>query len=168
MDVRKDTPTESDRLAALYRYHVLDTPPEKEFDQITRIATISLQMPIALISFVDKDRQWFKSTQGTDVKQTPVDVSFCAQAIKKDGPTIIEDLQRDYLFAKNPFVIDAPHIRFYAGVPLVTSDGFSLGTVCVLDRQPRKLTLDQMLILSDLAGLTMDKLELRRLKNPTE
>ncbi len=161
MDSRNDMPSESERLSALYRCHVLDTPPEKSYDQITRLAKTALQMPISLLTLIDKDRQWFKSAQGTDIQETPSDISFCAYAIKRDNPTIIEDLQRDDHFAKNPLVTDGPRIRFYAGVPLRIMGKYNLGTLCVMDKQPRKLTLDQMLILTDLAGLAIDRLELR-------
>ncbi len=152
---------EADRLRALRRYEVLDTPPEESFDRITRLVQAALQTPIALVSLLDESRQWFKSCQGLDVRETPRDISFCTHAIKNDEPLIVEDALNDARFAENPLVINDPNIRFYAGVPLHTPDGYRLGTLCAIDRQPREISPAQLAVLQDLARIVVDELELR-------
>lgn len=150
------------RLAALERYDVLDTCPEEAFDRITRLAKAALQVPIALVSLVDKDRQWFKSRQGLDISEAPRELSFCTYAIKGEDPFIVTETLNDPRFCSHPLVMGEPKIRSYVGVPLNTFDGHRLGTLCVIDRKPRQFSPEQVNILIDLAHLVVDELELRR------
>jgi diguanylate cyclase (GGDEF)-like protein len=152
---------ESGRLSALERYGVLDTEPEPAFDRITAIASRVLGVPIALVSLVDSERQWFKSRVGLDAHETHRDFAFCAHAILKDAPLVVPDACHDQRFAENPLVVGAPHIRFYAGAPLQSPDGFKLGTLCAIDIRPRELSAEQLATLRDLAALVVDELELR-------
>ncbi|MCW3474193.1 GGDEF domain-containing protein [Limobrevibacterium gyesilva] len=162
MDIA-DTHAEAGRLDALCRYDVLDTPPEESFDRITRLARTALQTPIALVSLVDRDRQWFKSRQGLSVPETPRDISFCAHAVQRDEPLIVRDALADPRFRDNPLVLGAPGVRFYMGVPLRTHDGHNIGTLCAIDQRPRKPSPGQVMVMQDLARLVMDELELRQL-----
>ncbi len=152
---------ESERLAALKGFDILDTPPEEAFDRITRTVTAFLDVPIALVSLVDESRQWFKSRHGLDAGETPRDVAFCAHAILDDQVLVVEDAAKDKRFADNPLVTGEPNIRFYAGAPLCTKDGFRLGTLCAIDYAPRELTKTQEQVLSDLAQVVVDEMELR-------
>ncbi len=152
---------EAARLAALRHYQILDTEPEVAFDDLTRLAAHICGTPIALISLVDEHRQWFKSRVGISITQTPLAVSFCAHAILEPTPLIVSDALEDARFATNPSVTGEPWIRFYAGFPLVTAQGYSLGTLCVLDRVPRVLSLEQVTALQALARQVMTHLELR-------
>jgi GGDEF domain-containing protein len=156
-------PHEEARLSALKAYQVLDTAPEETFDRITRLATTVLQVPIALVSLIDRDRQWFKSQQGLAASQTPRDISFCSHAIEQSEPLIVSDATLDPRFADNPFVTGEPHIRFYIGVQLVDRNGFNLGTICCIDSKPRTPTPAQIAILQDLARVVVDGLEMRLL-----
>jgi len=154
---------ESARLSALSRYHILDTEPEEAFDDIARLAALLCQTPIALITLVDKNRQWFKATVGLEARETPRECSFCAHAITH--PTelmVIPDATADERFSRNPLVQNTPHVRFYAGAPLVTPEGFALGALCVVDHQKRELTSTQQEALRVLAGQVMSRLEQRR------
>ena len=152
---------ETERLAALHRYQILDTPPEAAFDRITTLAARLLNMPIALISLVDA-RAWFKSCIGFDAREVPHDVALCSFAVLTDQPLIIPDTRLDERSACNPFVQSKPEVRFYAGAPLLSHDGFNLGTLCLLDTQPRdSLTAEQQATLVDLAAMVVDELELR-------
>ena len=130
---------EDARLRRLHEFGVLDTPAEERFDRITKMASELFDAPIALISLIDSDRQWFKSKIGLSVAQTPRDTAFCAHAIQgaPNGVMVIENASEDARFAANPLVIDDPHIRFYAGATLTTAEGDNLGTLCVIDRKPR-------------------------------
>jgi len=149
------------RIDALKRYDILDTPPDAAFDRITRIAAAYLNVPIALVSLVDETRQWFKSHHGLEVTETPRDIAFCAHAIMGDAVMVVPDATGDPRFADNPLVTGEPGVRFYAGAPLRTRDGFNLGTLCAIDRVPGNLTGEQLGILDDLACLIIDELELR-------
>ena len=154
---------ESERLADLNSFGVLDTPPEQVFDDITFLASHIFETPIALMSLVDRDRQWFKSSIGLDVPETHRDLAFCAHAIW--DPTdvmVVEDAAYDPRFSNNPLVVADPSIRFYAGAPLQTSSGNALGTLCIIDRVPRQLDADQEQALAALARLVMNELEMRR------
>lgn len=154
---------EATRLAALHRYQILDTTPEKAFDGLVRLACYIFNTPIALVTLVDSERQWFKAKVGLDVPETSRDVSFCAHAITRpDEVMIVPDTLDDNRFAANPFVLSNPNIRFYAGSPLVTEDGFALGTLCVIDKVPRTLTPEQVEMLQILSQRVIAELELRR------
>ena len=152
---------ERERIEALRRYEILDTPPEENFDRITRIIAAYLNVPIALVSLVDETRQWFKSRYGLDAEETPRQVAFCAHAIMGDTPMVVGNATRDPRFANNPLVTGQPDIRFYCGAPLRTRDGFNLGTLCAIDQRPRRVTKEQQRVLTDLARIVVDELELR-------
>ncbi|MFN2455853.1 MAG: PAS domain S-box protein [Pyrinomonadaceae bacterium] len=153
---------EAERLASLREYRILDTLPEQDFDDLTRLAAQICGVPIAQITFIDSDRQWFKSNIGIDASQTSRDISFCAHAIQEPDLFVVPDALQDKRFADNPLVISAPNIRFYAGAPLVTSEGQALGTLCVIDRVPRELSAEQQEALRALGRQVMTQLELRR------
>ena len=142
---------EASRLRALRALELLDTPPEPRFDRLTRLAKQALDVPIALVSLIDADRQWFKSRQGLDVCETARDVSFCGHAILGADLFEISDAREDPRFADNPLVTGPPHIRMYAGVPLASAEGHRVGTLCVISDQPRVLTVRERAILRDLA-----------------
>lgn len=158
-----DPCSEELRLAALRTYGVLDTPAEGPYDDITRLLAQLCQTPVALISFIETDRQWFKSEVGLGIRQTPRDISFCQHAILQTDVLIIPDAMADDRFRHNPLVVGPPHFRFYAGAPLINPDGHALGTLCVLDYQPRTLSENQVEALRTLARQVMTQLELRRL-----
>lgn len=154
---------EEARLAALKRYDILDTGAEQAYDDITRLAAAIAQTPIALISLVDESRQWFKSRIGLETSETSREVAFCAHAIRTpEHALIVPDASLDPRFADNPLVTSSPHIRFYAGEPLVTADNHALGTLCVIDNTPRELTAEQKELLAALSRLVVNQLELRR------
>jgi signal transduction histidine kinase len=154
---------EAERLTALHSYNILDTAEEKDFDELTVLASAICQTPVALISLVDDKRQWFKSHIGTNTTETPKEQSFCAHAIaSSDDIMIIDDARNDERFAHNPLVTGDPKIVFYAGVPLINEDGYALGSLCVIDRQQKQLSDQQITSLKILAKQVIDKLELRR------
>jgi len=153
---------ETKRLKVLWQYEVLDTVPEEVFDDLTELAARICDAPIALISLVDEKRQWFKSKLGTSLNETSRDFSFCSYAITQPGLFIVPDAALDPRFAKNPLVTSEPKIRFYAGAPLVTPDGYALGTLCVIDKVPRELRPEQRQALGILAHHVVSQLELRR------
>jgi GAF domain-containing protein len=153
---------EKQRLKVLWQYDVLDTVPEEVFDDLTELAARICGAPLALISLVDENRQWFKSRVGVTHTETARDVSFCAHAILQSDLFIVPDATLDKRFANNPLVTSDPKIRFYAGAPLVTPDGHALGTLCVLDQVPRVLNADQRQALRVLARHVVGQLELRR------
>ncbi len=150
------------RLKVLWQYEVLDTVPEEIFDDLTELAARICEAPIALISLVDEERQWFKSKVGVSLNETSRDVSFCAYTITQSDLFIVPDATRDSRFANNPLVVSNPKIRFYAGAPLITPDGYALGTLCILDKIPRELRPDQKQALRILARHVVSQLELRR------
>lgn len=153
---------EAERLATLRRYKILDTPPETSYDDLVHLASEICGMPIAAISLVDEDRQWFKSILGLEVSQTSRDVAFCAHAIlDQSKPLIVEDATQDPRFADNSLVVEEPGIRFYAGSPLVMSNGHSIGTLCVIDTVPRTITAKQRKALEILAREVVTQMELR-------
>lgn len=150
---------EETRLAALHELEILDTEPEDRFDRYTRIATALFQVPIALVSLVDSNRQWLKSKQGIEVDETPRDAAFCAHAILDNEVFVVRDALRDERFADNPMVTSTPNIRFYAGVPLTLADGSRVGTLCIEDNRPRDLNAQQMQLLRDLGRLVESELQ---------
>lgn len=153
---------EAQRLSALLACNVLDTPPEEGFDDLTRLARKLCDTPIALISLLDENRQWFKSRVGLDATQTPRDAAFCGYAILQQGPMVIEDARNDERTHDNPLVAGPPGIRFYAGVPLLVEGGLPLGTLCVIDTKPRKASRAMLEDLASLARQAACQLELRR------
>lgn len=152
---------ELQRLAELYRYEVLDSESEREFDELTLLAAEHCGVPMSVVSLVDKDRQWFKSKVGIELDETPREYSFCAHAILDDKILLIEDAHQDERFRENPLVVGPPGVRFYAGVPLRTASGHTLGAFCVIDSRPRSLSPLQLKTISVLADQVMTQLELR-------
>ncbi len=153
---------EAERLRSLRSLDILDTPPERAFDALTRLAAHLLRVPIALVSLVDAERQWFKSRYGLDAAETPRDISFCGHAVADQLPLIVENALADRRFADNPLVVGALHIRFYAGFPLKLQDGHVVGTLCAIDSAPRTLTGEERELLEMLTGQVVAQLELRR------
>lgn len=159
---------EQDRLKALLKLQILDTEPDATFDAITSLAASLFQVPIALVSLIDEQRQWFKSKQGLDVCQTDRRLAFCAHAILQPDVFVVEDAALDARFAANPLVCAIPNIRFYAGCPLIDERGYALGTLCVIDRKPRTMTEQDKTVLRKLAALVMDRLQEHKQKLQTE
>lgn len=153
---------DSARLEALRRYNILDTDYDPRFDDLAELGAFICNTPIAVINFVDKDRQWFKSEIGLGIRETELDISVCAHAILQPGLFVVPDMTKDPRFANNPLVTGEPHLRFYAGALLETDDGFPLGTFCVLDYQPRELSTEQEKAITTLARQVMTQLELIR------
>jgi two-component system NtrC family sensor kinase len=153
---------EVQRLKVLWQYDLLDTVPEEVFDDLTDLAAHICEAPIALISLVDEKRQWFKSHVGVTTRETSRDISFCAHAILQQGLFVVSDATKDPRFCDNPLVTGPEKIRFYAGVPLKSPDGYALGTLCVLDKEARQLRPQQKRALLVLARHVETQLELRR------
>lgn len=152
---------EPERLARLDQYQILDTPQEDIFDHITQALALSLDVPIAAISLSDIKRQWFKSAYGLDVSEIPREGAFCAHAIVTDKIMVVADAKQDARFADTPLVANKPHVRFYAGAPLHTKDGYNLGTLCAIDTKPRELNKEQLHTLSELAKLVVELFDLK-------
>jgi diguanylate cyclase (GGDEF)-like protein len=152
---------EAQRLRALSRYDILDTPREDAFERITRLVSALFDVPIAAVTLVDEDRQWFKSMRGLGISQTPRSDSFCAHTMLDNAPLVVNDAATDPRFANNRLVTGEPHIRFYAGVALCSADGSPLGALCAIDTRPREIDPTKLGALRDLAHLTMEQLELR-------
>lgn len=149
---------EEERLNALRALLLLDTPPEERYDRLARFAAEQLDMPIALLTLVDGQRQWFKSRVGVEVMETPRDISFCGHAIMDQALFVVEDASSDPRFSDNPLVVGEPHIRFYAGAPLTSPSGHHIGTLCVIDTVPRTLGPVGLSILNALRCLVNETL----------
>jgi len=157
---------EAQRLNAVRSYEVLDTPPEVDFDALTRVAAHAFGTPAAVIGLMDADRLWFKSRLGLDVPQLDRQIAFCAHALMRpDEPLVVDDLREDPRFANNPLVVQPPHLCFYAGAPLIDKNGFALGTIAVVDTKPRTLSDAERLVLKDLSTLVITALESRHRAN---
>ena len=159
--MNKNPLEEQKRLEALYKYEILDTPEEKDFDRLSQLASLVCETPISLITLLDHDRQWFKSKNGLEINETPRNIAFCNHAIMEDKMMIINDASQDERFKENPLVTSTPEIRFYAGMPLITPEGYRLGTLCVIDDKPRDLTEFQKFAVETLANEVITQLELR-------
>lgn len=153
---------ELQRLRELERYGVIDSPSDEHFERIVELASLIFAVPITAISLVEQHRQWFLCNLGLEASETPRDQAFCAHAIASDGVMVVPDATADPRFSSNPLVTAAPHIRFYAGAPLHSREGHNLGTLCVIDRQPRQITQQQERQLALLAQMVMHEIELRR------
>jgi len=157
--------SEKDRLDNLYSYKILDSIPEKEYEELVKIAAAICNMPVSLISLIDKERQWFKATFGFQKKETKRDISFCAHAILQPGePLIVPDTKLDKRFKENPLVTAENGVNFYAGFPLISAEGFPLGTLCVFDYKPNELNGTQISAMKGLANQVSKLLELRKTK----
>ena len=159
-DIPRDEKARRQDLKAL---DILDTPPEERFDRLTRIANRLFNVPIALVSLIDDDRQWFKSSVGLSAFETPRDISFCGHAILGNDIFVVNDTTKDKRFDDNPLVLDGPNIRFYAGCPLTSVNGYKLGTICLIDREPRDFAKADKAILKDLAAMVEREIELTQL-----
>lgn len=154
---------EQDRLEALARYDILDTPGEESFDRITRLVCRIMKVPMATVTFLDGHRQWFKAREGVANCEDERRIAFCDMTIRQNAPLIVTDASTDPRFASNPLVTGAPHLRFYAGIPLRSSEGQNIGTLCAMGTTPRAIDPAEIAILSDLASIVMNELELRLL-----
>jgi signal transduction histidine kinase len=161
MQVPALPPDEKERLQELKSYRIIDTPPEPDFDDLVGLASEICAVPIALVSLLDENRQWFKAITGADVRELPRSISFCGHAILQEGVMVVEDTLEDPRFADNPLVALPPNVRFYAGAPLETARGYRLGTLCVIDRAPRKLSDFQGRALTTLSKQVVAQMELR-------
>ena len=149
------------RVSALRRLNVLDTSIEEPFENIVTLVRTVLAVPIATVTLVDRDRQWFKARRGVDASETPRAISFCTHTIRQREPLIVEDAHRDPRFAASPLVVGPPHIRSYAGVPLRTPEGYNVGSLCAMDTRARRFSPADVAILSNFANIVCDELELR-------
>jgi diguanylate cyclase (GGDEF)-like protein len=153
---------EAERLRALQKLDVLDTPADEAFDRITRLTRKLFDVPVAIVSFIDGHRQWYKSATGTETTEVPREQSFCRYVIADGAPVVVPDATEDSRFAENPYVLTNPGVRFYAGFPLQTKDGYNVGTLCLVDVKPRAFDAAELEVMSDLAHMVMDELQLRR------
>ena len=160
--VARLTEDEAERIAVLHEHRILDSPPDEVFDDLVRLAASLCGTPIASVTLIDELRQWHKAVTGSDTLETSRDIAFCAHTILQADPLIVQDTLSDPRFADTPLVIGEPHIRFYAGVPLLSEEGYALGTLCVVDTQARQLTDEQIVALNALSRHVMTHLELRR------
>ena len=158
MATAKKTNAESERLRALIDLGILDTPMEERYDRITRLARQLLRVPISAITLIDEKRQWFKSIHGLNGTETPIQVAFCAYTILEDKPMVVPDALKDERFRDNPFVTGHPYIRFYAGIPLTIGGKYRIGSLCVVDVEPRDITDEQLLMLKDLKNMAETEL----------
>ncbi len=152
---------EAPRLAALAATRLMDSPEEEVFDRVTWLASQVTECPMALFTLLSGRRQWFKSRVGVDRRETPREVAFCSHTIMQDGAFVVEDAGADPRFAGNPLVTGAPHIRFYAGYPVLAADGLALGSLCVLDSEPRRLRERELRALRELAAIASDEVRRR-------
>ncbi len=160
-DADADLRREQDRLAALDRHDIVDTPKEEAFDRITRLAQKLFKVPFVIITMIDAHRAWSKSIQGMALPEGPRDLSFCRYTILDNRPLVVPDASTDLRFKDSPYVVGEPYLRFYAGIPLATREGQNIGTLCLIDTKPREFPQEQIELLSDLARIAMDELELR-------
>ena len=161
MKIAPKHPNEIQRLKSLETLNILDTLPESDFDQITQLASEICGTPVALISLVDHDRQWFKSKIGLNAEQTHRDLAVCAHAILQPDVFVVEDFSKDERFADNPLSTGEPNIQFYAGAPLLSPDGQPIGSVCVIDTKARTISPSQILALKSLSNQITRLLDLR-------
>lgn len=168
MDAAPLPENEGARIGALRSLHILDTPPEERFDSLTRLAKRIFRVPIALVSLVDTDRQWFKSHPGLDMTGTPRSVSFCGHAILEDDVMVVPDTQKDERFRDSPLVVQEPHVRFYAGCPLELPAGHKVGTLCLMDTRARTLDAEELGLLRDLSRLASQELSATHLATVDE
>jgi GAF domain-containing protein len=153
---------EAGRVAALQKYAILDSEPEQGFDDLTLLASYICRTPIAVISLVDENRQWFKSKVGISLSETSRDIALCSTAIQQNDVFVVTDALQDERFRTNPLVVSEPRIRFYAGAPLINEEGYALGTLCVIDRTPREFGSEEKEALKALSRLALAQLEFRR------
>jgi diguanylate cyclase (GGDEF)-like protein len=153
---------EAQRVADLHSYEILDTPAQPQFDRIVNMASTLLKMPISLVTLIDSTRQWFKAQHGIGGCETAREHAMCDHTIRHDDVMVVEDATLDPRFADNPYVLGAPNVRFYAGAPLKTPQGFNLGSLCVIDNEPRHFSEADKKLLRDLAAIVVDELELHR------
>ena len=162
MAIPKPIRNDTARVEALHKYAILDTEPEQAFDDLVLLASFICKTPIAMISLVDEDRQWFKAKVGISISETSRDIAFCATAIQQPDVFVVPDALSDERYRNNPLVVSEPNVRFYAGAPLIDEEGHALGTICVLDRIPREFVPDQQAALKALSRVVLAQLEFRR------
>lgn len=162
MEIPSKPANERERLDALHEYHILDTPAERDFDEIAELASLICETSISTVTLIDEARQWFKAKVGLDNSETHRDYAFCSHVINQDSVMIVPDATKDDRFHDNPLVTGKPDIRFYAGMPLVTPDGYNIGTLCVIDTKPKKLLPHQLFALQVLSKQVIKQMELRK------